>query len=159
MMRASEEKQITWGGLCVIDQAIRIFRDKLGMDNPTSVPLNDTIRGPELHAYVRALGFWKRYTEIGDLLSHLGDSGFVMDERFTAKTIVAAKVFLDGVILDGGVRDGPELVEEREVVLQRLESVVEMLGGWPDESECEIYRIVGQLRRETRGNFEWQAAA
>jgi hypothetical protein len=135
----------TWDAMRPVDRIVPLVFRHLGVEAGTTglVPPEPAL----LHAVVRALGFARRFAELETLILWLERSGWECTGPMARRTLVAAKVLLEGA--GYGV---PVVDREAWRRLERLRPLVERRWGdvWADEREAERYLILAGLVRGRR---------
>ncbi|KAF8533485.1 hypothetical protein BDD12DRAFT_865001 [Trichophaea hybrida] len=142
---------VLWSGKPPSEKIIPIFFENIGINNNDEEPMLP----PEpvvLHAFVRALGFARKYAEMELLIRFLAGKEVKLEDTMGRRVLVAAKAFLEGA--GYGVPEGnAEISKMGWMVLERLDPVVrEAWGGWGEESDVEAYLILAGMVRGRRVN-------
>jgi hypothetical protein len=137
----------TWDRQSPIEMIVPVVFQHLGIEDrglgPALVPPEPAL----LHAFVRALGFARRFRELEALVGWLDRTEWECVGPMARRTLVAVKVLLEGA--GYGV---PVIDEDGWKRLERLKPLVERRWGdvWADERECEKYLILAGLVRGRR---------
>ena len=147
---------VLWDGTDPVEQVIRIFEKNIGLHKPKlliageELPPLLTPSPAAVHAYVRLLGFSRRYRAIGRIIEWAAGAADWLDDRdkpMARKVIVAARVFLEVPAGKQGEQQQQQGQEDEDNVRQGVLRDVEVLvQEWPDEEEVAEYCLLGGLR-------------
>ncbi|CUS12305.1 unnamed protein product [Tuber aestivum] len=134
------QANVLWDGVDPVDRVIHIFEKNIGLRRPKlliadeELPTLLTPSPASVHAYVRQLGFSRRYRAIGRIIEW-------------TTVIVAARVFLEVPAGKQGQQQQQEEGEDEESIRQGvLRDVGVLVQEWPDEEEVTEYCLLGGLR-------------
>ncbi|PWW73197.1 hypothetical protein C7212DRAFT_223788 [Tuber magnatum] len=146
---------VLWDGIDPVDWVIHIFEKNIGLRGPKLLIADEelppllTPSPASVHAYVRLLGFSRRYRAIGRIIEWTTgvadwlDDG---DKPMARKVIVAARVFLEVPAGEQGGLQQQEGENEESVRQRVLRDVGILVQKWPDEEEVAEYCLLGGLR-------------
>ncbi|KAA8892849.1 hypothetical protein FN846DRAFT_981565 [Sphaerosporella brunnea] len=136
-----------WDGVNPVDRIAPIFFHQLGVDSSSETPAMIAPEPALLHAFVRALGFARRYQNLETLICFLDRKEWECGSAMARRVLIATRVMLEGAGYGVPVSD-PLVSADGWKRLERLQPLVEKRwGGWGGERECEKYLILAGLVR------------
>ncbi|RPA98713.1 hypothetical protein L873DRAFT_1739690 [Choiromyces venosus 120613-1] len=144
---------VLWDDRDPVDQVVHIFEKNVGLNKPKmriadqELPPLLTPAPASVHAYVRVLGFARRYREIGRIIEWVTAAADWMDDGdkpMARRVIVAAKVFLE--VPAGHRQQEVEGDDEESVRQEVLRDVKVLIQEWPDEEQVAEYCFLGGLK-------------
>ncbi|KAG0632966.1 hypothetical protein HOY80DRAFT_1141760 [Tuber brumale] len=147
--------KVLWDGINPVDQVIHIFEKNIGLHKPKLLIADEelppllTPLPATVHAYVRLLGFSRRYRDIGRIIEWTAGAANWLDDGdklMARRVIVAARVFLEVPAGKQGEQNQQEEEGEDSVRREVLRDIEILVREWPDEEEVAEYRLLGGLR-------------
>ncbi|CAZ83650.1 unnamed protein product [Tuber melanosporum] len=145
---------VLWDGIDPVDQVIHIFETNIGLHKPKLLIADEelppllTPSPATLHAYVRLLGFSRRYRDIGRIIEWAAAADWLDDgdKPMARRVMVAARVFLE--VPAGKQGEQHQQGEESEDSVRRevLRDIGILVREWPDGEEVAEYCLLGGLR-------------
>jgi len=147
---------VLWDGANPVEQVIDLFEKSIGLRKPKlliageELPPLLTPSPAAVHAYVRLLGFSRRYRAIGRIIEWTASAADWLDDGhkpMARRVIVAARVFLEVPAGKQGEQQQQQGEEDEDNVRQGvLKDVGSLVQEWPDEEEVAEYCLLGGLR-------------
>lgn len=145
--------QPIWDKKTPIEQLIEAMERHLGILSISSVASDHYATPVLMHAYVRALGYARRWKDIVNVVAYLQRAHVPLDDTMGKRVLIAARAFLSDVlslaIPKTQSTDSKVDVEVRQQCLQQVaEMVVSWKGGWGADEDMQVYCI----RKSRRNN-------